>query len=361
MGAKFVVFAGYFMPIHFKMGILQETLHTRQQVGFFDVSHMGQIKIQPKKNDLTAVRNFLERLLPCDIKSLPEGRQCYTFLLDHNGGVIDDLIVANLGSYYRLIVNASRKYYDLRHIKKISNKTCEIVLEEDKGLIAIQGPKSEAVLSKLSPKIQKSKFMDVMETKLLGNDALISRSGYTGEDGFEISADHAAISKITNKILEDGAVSPVGLGARDSLRLEAGLCLYGNELKENINPIEAGLKWAIPPSRLLSKNKSQEFIGFDYVKKEIESGSKFQRAGIIPDGKAPMREGSKIFSDAKGNCEIGIVTSGGFSPSLNHPISMARLLNKYNVLGGKIHVSVRSRLLPAKVVKLPFIKTKYKK
>ncbi len=361
LGAKFVAFAGYSMPVQYTDGVLKEHLHTRQCAGFFDVSHMGQITVWPKngkKQDLIA---GLERLMPCDLFALPKNRQSYSILTNSQGGAIDDIIIANRGTHYHIVVNASRKYIDFNHIKEHLSDRGDIYLDKKKSLIAIQGPLSHSIISEACPGISGMRFMDQRQTKIFSYPCLISRSGYTGEDGFEISIDDENVVPFAENILKKAHLKPIGLGARDSLRMEAGLCLYGNELNEKITPPEASLSWSIHKSRRATNLSRSDFLGAKTILNQLRLGVDYIRIGLLPSGKAPMRQGSEIYADLAGHTKIGVITSGGFSPTLNQPISIGRILKTFSDDNKEIFVKVRGKLLPALITNLPFIPNKYKK
>ena len=359
-GAKFVPFSGYSMPVQYKNGVIAEHLHTRSKAGFFDVSHMGQIKICPKNNEKEKLIQELERLMPCDLYNLKENRQTYSLLTNNNGGVIDDLMIANKVSYFQLVVNASQKMYDYQHLKDNISQDFNIELEENKSLLAIQGPQSEDILTAINSNIKTMKFMDSIDISLADIDCSISRSGYTGEDGFEISVHNRNVLQLVEILFKKSELLPIGLGARDSLRLEAGLCLYGNDLTSDITPIEANLNWAIHKRRRNQGSSNNKFLGNKKILNQLEKGPFYLRIGLLPVEKAPMRNGSIIYLDNEAKTEIGIVTSGGYSPTLNKPISMGRIQSEYLADLEKVYVKVRNKILPAIITKLPFIKTKYK-
>ncbi len=359
-GAKFVPFAGYSMPVQYKSGVISEHLHTRNKAGFFDVSHMGQIKIWPKNKEKEKLIKALEKLMPCDLYNLKENRQTYSLLTNSNGGVIDDLMIANKDSYFQLVVNASQKLTDYQHLKDNISQDFNIEFEENKSLLAIQGPLSEDILSEINSNIKTMKFMDSIDISLAGIDCSISRSGYTGEDGFEISVNNKNVLQLVEILFKKSELLPIGLGARDSLRLEAGLCLYGNDLTSEITPIEANLNWVIHKRRREQGSSNIKFLGNSKILNQLEKGPFYLRIGLLPVEKAPMRNGSIIYLDKEGKTEIGIVTSGGYSPTLNKPISMGRIKSEYLEDLEKVYVKIRDKLLPAKITKLPFIKTKYK-
>lgn len=359
-GAKFVPFAGYSMPVQYKSGVISEHLHTRSKAGFFDVSHMGQIKIWPKNNEKEKLIQALEKLMPCDLYNLKENRQTYSLLTNSNGGVIDDLMIANKVSYFQLVVNASQKKTDYQHLKNNISQDFDIELEENKSLLAIQGPQSENILSDINSNVKNMKFMDSIDISLAGIDCSISRSGYTGEDGFEISVHNKNVLQLVEILFKKSELLPIGLGARDSLRLEAGLCLYGNDLTSDITPIEANLNWVIHKRRREQDSSNIKFLGNTKILNQLEKGPSYLRIGLLPIEKAPMRRESIIYLDEGGETEIGIVTSGGYSPTLNKPISMGRLKSEYLEGLEKVFVKIRDKMLPATITKLPFIKTKYK-
>ena len=359
-GAKFVSFAGYSMPVQYKSGVISEHLHTRSKAGFFDVSHMGQIKIWPKNNEKEKLIQALEKLMPCDLYNLKENRQTYSLLTNSNGGVIDDLMIANKVSYFQLVVNASQKKTDYQHLKNNISQDFDIELEENKSLLAIQGPQSENILSDINSNVKNMKFMDSIDISLAGIDCSISRSGYTGEDGFEISVHNKNVLQLVEILFKKSELLPIGLGARDSLRLEAGLCLYGNDLTSDITPIEANLNWVIHKRRREQDSSNIKFLGNTKILNQLEKGPSYLRIGLLPIEKAPMRRESIIYLDEGGETEIGIVTSGGYSPTLNKPISMGRIKSEYLEGLEKVFVKIRDKILPATITKLPFIKTKYK-
>ena len=359
-GAKFVPFAGYSMPVQYKSGVISEHLHTRSKAGFFDVSHMGQIKIWPKNNEKEKLIQALEKLMPCDLSNLKENRQTYSLLTNSNGGVIDDLMIANKDSYFQLVVNASQKKTDYQHLKNNISQDFDIELEENKSLLAIQGPQSENILSDINSNVKNMKFMDSIDISLAGIDCSISRSGYTGEDGFEISVHNKNVLQLVEILFKKSELLPIGLGARDSLRLEAGLCLYGNDLTSDITPIEANLNWVIHKRRREQDSSNIKFLGNTKILNQLEKGPSYLRIGLLPIEKAPMRRESIIYLDEGGETEIGIVTSGGYSPTLSKPISMGRIKSEYLEGLEKVYVKIRDKILPATITKLPFIKTKYK-
>ena len=351
LGARMVPFAGYEMPVNYPAGILAEHLQTRAAAGLFDVSHMGQAVIDGP--DHAASARALERLCPADILDLAPGRQRYTQFLNEAGGVIDDLMVTRpLGADGRLtlVVNAARKAVDFDLLRGQLPADVRLTILDDRALIALQGPLAASVLARFAPAetIATAPFMSARELPILGIEANISRSGYTGEDGFEISLAADRAEAFARRLLDEPEVKPIGLGARDSLRLEAGLCLYGHGLDETIDPIEAGLNWSIQKRRRVEGG----FVGAGRVLAALASGPGRKRIGIRIEGRAPAREGAEIV-DATG-AVIGRVTSGGFGPSVGAPIAMGYAPAEYAAPGTPIGLVVRGKTLAAHVAALPF-------
>ena len=350
LGAKFVPFAGYEMPIQYKDGIVKEHISTRQYAGFFDVSHMGQLFISGNKFS----EDSLEKIIPLDFKEIKVNQSKYSFLINDKGGVIDDLIITRVEEGFNIILNAACKDNDIKEISKCLNSNCKYELRKDLALIALQGPKSESILESIVNGVKQLKFMNGGYFDFEGNKIYITRSGYTGEDGFEISIPNTNVESFT-KLLSDKGAKPIGLGARDTLRLEAGLCLYGHELNQKINPIQANLKWAI------SKRRREEggFKGWENIKKDLQNGVSKIRIGVKPSGRIIAREGTKIFSSS--NEEIGVITSGTFGPSVNSPVAMGYIKSKFSEINNKIFLEVRGKKHEAVVSKLPFYKKSYVK
>jgi aminomethyltransferase len=300
----------------------------------------------------------LERLLPADLQLLKTNQQCYSFLPNANGGIIDDLIITRWDEEsYFLVLNAARKVVDLAHIRTEIPQALQLDELNDRALIAIQGPKAVAIVGAIWPEATKVHFMNGIHVRFGEDDLYLTRSGYTGEDGFELSLPADLAGELAEKLLADPALQPVGLGARDSLRLEAGLCLYGHDLDEQTTPVEAGLTWAISPSRRPTGSRPGGFIGADRIMQQLSQGAGKTRAGLDIDGRAPVREGASIIND-KGE-EIGIVTSGGFGPSVGKPVAMGYVQSDYAKPGIPVSALVRDKARPAKVCKLPFIKPGY--
>jgi len=356
LGAKMVSFAGYEMPVHYRLGILKEHLHTRGQAGLFDVSHMGQVALIGPNHRTTAAA--LERLLPADIQNLQPGRQRYSQLLNDAGGIIDDLMVTRPASAaddgrLLLVVNAARKEVDCAHIAARLPAGVHLMPARDRALLAVQGPAAARIMAALCPEAPRLAFMQATGARIGGIDCHISRSGYTGEDGFEISvaAEHAeALWQLLHK---DDAVEPIGLGARDSLRLEAGLCLYGHDIDETTSPVEAGLAWSIDKRR----RSEGGFAGANRIQDELANGPKRERVGIRPDGRAPAREGTQIL--ALTGDHFGVVTSGGFGPSVGAPIAMGYVAADRAELGTPVNLMVRGKALAGTIAPLPFVPHRY--
>jgi aminomethyltransferase len=351
LGARMAPFAGYAMPIQYPAGVLAEHLHTRKAAGLFDVSHMGQALLEG--SDHAAVAGFLESLCPADILNLAPGRQRYTQLLNEAGGIVDDLMVTRppgADGALRLVVNASRKEVDFALMRERLPANVRLTPLPEVALIALQGPLAAATLARLAPQeaIETMAFMSARPAGIAGFDTFVSRSGYTGEDGYEISLASTQAEEFSRTLLAEPDVAPIGLGARDSLRLEAGLCLYGHELDETIDPIEAALSWSIQKRRRLEGG----FPGAKRIENALANGTDRRRVGLRPDGRAPAREGTEIVS-ADGAL-IGLVTSGGFGPSVNAPIAMGYVARAQAAVGAPVGLMVRGKPLSARIVTLPF-------
>ena len=347
-GARMVPFSGYSMPLQYKLGVKQEHIHTRTKAGLFDVSHMGQICLKGDE-----VKDELENLVPSDIKSLSEGDMRYTLFLNKKGGILDDLIVTDAGNHLFVVVNAACRHKDIKFLR--DNLRCDIEELEDRALMALQGPVSETVLEMLAPGVADLKFMSSGVFFICGAECFITRSGYTGEDGFEISMPSMMAEEIAETILSHEDTELIGLGARDSLRLEAGLCLYGQDINEMTTPVEANLGWTVGKRR----RKEGGFPGFENIIRQLKDGVSTRRYGVRPDGRAPARAGTEIF-DLEGN-KIGKISSGGFGPTVDAPIAMAYIDSSSIETGSKVSVLVRDNLLPATITNLPFITANYKR
>jgi aminomethyltransferase len=354
LGARMVPFAGYAMPVQYEAGVLKEHLATRQSAGLFDVSHMGQAFIDGD-GDTASV---MERLVPGDIQGLAPGQVRYSVLLDDDGGIIDDVMISRLAddpNRLFIVVNASRKDVDFAHIKTGLKGEARLIPAPERALIAVQGPKAAGVLARFVPDAARLKFMTSARATISGVDAIITRSGYTGEDGFEISILDQNAGYIWDLFLGESELSPIGLGARDSLRLEAGLCLYGHDIDLTTTPVEAALSWVIPKRR----RQAADFPGAARILKQLTDGPSRKRVGLRSFGRAPVREGAEIVDAA---CAVvGTVTSGTFSPSLNVPIAMGYVPSALSVIGTQLGLMVRGKLQAAEVCPLPFVPHHYVK
>jgi len=367
-GAKMVEFAGYAMPVSYPLGLMKEHLHTRASAGLFDVSHMGQVKVSSSTLDMEALTTALEAIFPADLAALKPYQQVYSLLLNEQGGVVDDLMICKRHDDYMLVINAGCKHNDIAYLRELLSDQIALELLDSQSLLALQGPKAVEVLADLSPSVdgkpfnfEQFVFMQAAAIELAGIDCFVTRSGYTGEDGFEISVTNAKVCELVEKLSASNLVEPVGLGARDSLRLEAGLCLYGHELNEDISPIQANLKWAIAKSRRAGEAKAGGFIAAEKIQEAWLAGSKLSRVALIAEGKAPVREGAPLFAqDSDESSEaIGEVVSGGFSPSLQKPIAMAYIQSAYAQEGDLVLAQVRKKQVPMRIVKTPFVANRY--
>ncbi|MFK4381825.1 glycine cleavage system aminomethyltransferase GcvT [Bradyrhizobium sp. USDA 223] len=361
LGGKMVPFAGYDMPVQYPAGVLKEHVHTRTKAGLFDVSHMGQLALRPKSGNVEDAARALERLVPQDIVAIAAGRQRYAQFTNDDGGILDDLMVANFGDHLFLVVNAACKAEDEAHLRANLSDACVIEPLADRALIALQGPKAEAVLAKFCAEAPAMTFMDAGPHEVAGIKCFVSRSGYTGEDGFEISVPSGDAERLAKMLLEDPDVLPIGLGARDSLRLEAGLCLYGHDIDTTTTPVEAALEWSVQKSRRTGGARAGGFPGAAKILAHFDGGASRRRVGLRAEGRAPVREGALLFADAAGGERIGQVTSGGFGPSLNAPVAMGYVPTNLSALGTKLFAEVRGQRLPLAVAAMPFVKNTYKR
>jgi aminomethyltransferase len=357
-GARIESFAGWAMPIHYPPGILAEHRHTRAAAGLFDVSHMGQILLRSRTGDHLAAARELEKLVPVDVLGLKPGRQRYAVLTNESGGVRDDLMVANLGDLWYLVVNAAATAADLTHLREHLHRTCTLELASDRALLAVQGPDACAALAALVPSVATMRFMDAGVHSIDGARCFISRSGYTGEDGFELSVPAAAAEDIAERLLRHPSVRLIGLGARDSLRLEAGLCLCGHDLGEDMTPIEAGLDWAIQPVRRAGGPRPGGFPGADVILAQLERGVARRRVGLRAEGR-PVREGAALFADPTSDAAIGRVTSGTYGPSAEGPVAMGYVPISLTPIGTRLFADVRGQRIPLAVSGMPFVPHRY--
>jgi aminomethyltransferase len=350
LGARLVPFAGYEMPVQYPSGILAEHAHTRSAAGLFDVSHMGQVRLTARPSHDAA--SALESLVPGDIRGLQPGQQRYTQFTNPQGGILDDLMVTSTGDHLLLVVNAACKDADLAHLQQHLSSTCDVEPTFVRGLLALQGPRAAEVLARLAPQVVAMKFMTGAFVVIDGARCYVTRSGYTGGDGYEISTPGDATETIARKLLAEPEVKPIGLGARDSLRLEAGLCLYGHDIDTTSTPVEAGLLWSIGKERRAQGG----FPGANVIQKQIAEGAPRKRVGLLPEGKAIAREGSDI---ALAGRTIGKVTSGGFAPTLGRAVAMGYVERAHSANGTKLELMVRGKPVPAEIVPMPFVKHAY--
>ena len=347
LGAKMVPFAGYQMPVQYPSGIVREHQHTRAAAGLFDVSHMGQVRIEGSDPALA-----LETLVPVDVVSLGVNVQRYGLFTNERGGILDDLMITNVGGALFLVVNAACKSQDIARLSERLPGHAVIELT-DQALLALQGPQAVTVMRRLAPELDKLVFMTASAVRLDGIECFVSRSGYTGEDGFEISVPAAAAEQLARRLLRESEVIPIGLGARDTLRLEAGLCLYGHDLDTETSPVEAALTWALSKSRRRGGARPGGYPGSEIIADQLADGVTRRRVGIRPVGRAPVREGAELV-DAAGQ-PVGIVTSGGFGPGVGGPVAMGYVSRASATPGSGLQAMVRGKPLPVEVVKLPFV------
>ncbi len=356
LGAKMVPFAGYNMPVQYPLGVLKEHLHCREQAGLFDVSHMGQLSIKGG-----GIAHALEKLIPVDIAALGQFKQTYGVLTNEAGGILDDLMITRWADdEFFLVVNAGCKQLDIAHLQQ-QLPGFEFTLMTQHALLALQGPQARSVMDQLAPAASELRFMNGCFADININDeainCFITCSGYTGEDGYEISVPAAQASALAQTLLNFEQVEAIGLGARDSLRLEVGLCLYGHDMNETISPIEAGLLWSISKSRRRGGAKEGGFLGADAILAQIANGAHKKRVGLKVGGRAPIREGAELVNEA--GDVIGNVTSGGFGPSLGGPVAMGYVPSELSAIGSKLLVALRKKLIPVEVVKMPFLPQNY--
>ena len=364
LGARMVPFAGYEMPVQYRDGIIKEHRHTRNAAGLFDVSHMGQIRLRGAGGGGSGggsggggAAAALERLVPVDVIGLAEGRQRYALFTDDRGGILDDLMVTNAGDHLFLVVNGACKEQDLAHLRQHLSADCTIEPLPEQALLALQGPQAAAVLARLAPGLAELVFMTAARVEIAGADCFVSRSGYTGEDGFEISVPAARAEALARRLLAEPEVAPIGLGARDSLRLEAGLCLYGHDIDTRTTPVEAGLTWALSKARRRDGARPGGYPGAEAVMAQLENGVARRRVGIRPEGRAPLREGVELI-DRDGKT-LGRITSGGFGPTLGAPVAMGYVETARAQPGTRFGALLRGKVQPVEVAKLPFVPQRY--
>ena len=361
LGAKMVPFAGFEMPVNYPMGTIKEHVHTRTNASVFDVSHMGQIAIYPKGNEtVNDIANYLETLLPIDLVNLDHGRQKYALFTTETGGIIDDIMITKKQDSIFLVVNAANKQEDFDYLQSSIGSRCEIVEFEDRSLLAIQGPKAATITSQLLPEIYEMRFLDVMELESEFGNLWISRSGYTGEDGFEISVCTEKTAKLAERLLTFEDIEFVGLAARDSLRLEAGLCLHGNEIDKTTSVIEAGLWWSVSKTRRAGNLKQGGFPGYYSLNVQLRDGVDRMLVGLKPQGRMPIRRGNRIYNHETDGDEVGRVTSGGYGATVQGPIAMgyvnAEMVKKNPVL----YCEGRKSRIPINIQLRTFVRNKFK-
>ena len=352
LGAKMVPFAGYAMPVQYPMGISREHIQTRTHAGLFDVSHMGQVLLKGEN-----AAKALETLVPVDIIDLPAMKQRYALFTNERGGVMDDLMVTNAGDHLFVVVNAACKAQDINHMREHIGDDVEIEVLEDRALLALQGPDAATVMSRLTDIDDDMIFMTAANLNIDGIDCFVTRSGYSGEDGFEISVHNDDAMQLARTLLAQPEVQPVGLGARDSLRLEAGLCLYGHDLDQDTTPVESSLLWALSKVRRADGARAGGYPGADIIMGQIANGVARKRVGIKAEGRMPVREGAAL-TDLDG-AEIGVVTSGGFGPTVNGPVAIGYVKTELAAPGTELFAIVRGKQVPVQVVKLPFVTQNY--
>ena len=359
LGGKMVPFAGYSMPVQYPMGVMKEHLHTRAAAGVFDVSHMGQVMVTGPSWDAVALA--FETLVPMNVLGLEDGRQRYGFFTNDAGGIEDDLMFARRGDDLFVVVNAACKDADIARMKAALEPEITVTPITDRALVAVQGPAAGAAVASLDATADGMRFMDFGTLTLDGVEVWASRSGYTGEDGFEISVPEAQAEALVRRLLEIKGVEPIGLGARDSLRLEAGLCLYGNDIDAGTNPVEASLTWAIQKARRAGGERAGGYPGADVIQTAFDDGGGRKRVGLAPEGRAPMRDGTPLFDAATGGTQVGEVTSGSFGPTVGGPVAMGYVSEAQAAIDTMLWGEVRGKRLPVTVAKLPFVAANFKR
>ncbi len=358
LGGRMVPFAGYEMPVQYPQGIIKEHQHTRAAAGLFDVSHMGQVRLVGASGGASGgAAAALERLVPIDVIGLAEGRQRYALFTNEHGGILDDLMITNAGDHLFLVVNGACKEQDLAHLRDHLSDDCAIEPLHEHALLALQGPQAAAVLGRLAPGLADLVFMTAARVEIAGADCFVSRSGYTGEDGFEISVPAARAEALARRLLAEPEVAPVGLGARDSLRLEAGLCLYGHDMDAETTPVEASLTWALSKARRRDGARPGGYLGAEAVMDQLAHGVARRRVGIRPEGRAPLREGVELI-DQDGKT-LGRITSGGFGPTLGAPVAMGYVETARARPGTRFGALLRGKVQPVEVANLPFVPQRY--
>jgi len=358
LGGRMVAFAGYALPVQYPSGVMKEHAQTREKAGFFDVSHMGQVIVRGP--NLASAATALERIIPVDVQGLGTDRQRYGFFTDNAGGILDDLMLSNRGDHVFVVVNAACKVDDIAHMRA-SMPDVSVTEVTDRALLALQGPRAEVVLASLNSLAAEMRFMDVKTLDLVGAACWVSRSGYTGEDGYEISVPSEKAVDLARALLAHEDVEPIGLGARDSLRLEAGLCLYGHDIDTTTTPVEGALNWAIQKVRRAGGARAGGFPGADTILSQLQNATARKRVGLLPTGRAPMREGVQLFATPEDDAPIGAITSGGFGPTVGAPVAMGYVTTEHATPGTTIYGELRGKRLPIEVAKIPFIPANFKR
>lgn len=353
LGARMVLFAGYSMPLQYRSGIIAEHTHTRTKAGLFDVSHMGQLRL----GGAGAAAAALETLTPADIVGLPDGRQRYALLTNEAGGVIDDCMVANLNGDLLMVVNAATKADDIDYLRARIGERFRIEVQDHRALLALQGPAAVDVLARYATQAASLGFMNIADVSLAGSECRLSRSGYTGEDGFEISVDAADAVALARELLSHDEVEPIGLGARDSLRLEAGLCLYGQDLDASTTPVEAGLSWTVAKSRRASGARPGGYPGARVIEQQLAGGTARRRVALLPQSRVPLRAGSELHRPD--GSDAGIATSGGFGPTLGAPVAMGYVQTPLARPATMLSATIRRNTIPVEVANLPVVPHRY--
>ncbi len=351
LGARLTPFAGYEMPVHYPGGILKEHQHTRSRASLFDVSHMGQVRLHGE-----GAAQALESLTPVAVIGLPVGQQRYALFTNEQGGILDDLMITNAGNHLFIVVNAACKEQDIGLLRTLADR-CTIEVLSNQALLALQGPQAVQVMARLAPQLPRLVFMRGMSTVIAGIPCFVTRSGYTGEDGFEISAPAERAEALARLLLEQEEVAPAGLGARDSLRLEAGLCLYGHDIDATTTPVEANLSWALSTARRADGERAGGYPGAAVILRQLAEGVPRLRVGLRPEGKAPVRDGAALVG-ADG-ATVGKVTSGGFGPTVAWPVAMGYVATACTQVGAELQALVRGKPLPVRVAPLPFAPHRY--
>lgn len=352
LGARMVPFAGYEMPVQYPAGVLKEHNHTRTQAGLFDVSHMGQVRLSGPE-----AAAALETLVPVDIVDLPLNMQRYALFTNEQGSILDDLMVSNGGDHLFVVINAACKQQDIEHMRKHIGNLCTIEELSERALLALQGPAAGAVMARLAPDVAKLTFMQTTKANLAGVECFISRSGYTGEDGFEISVPNDKAEELARLLLAQPEVAPIGLGARDSLRLEAGLCLYGHDIDTTTTPVEASLAWALSKARRADGARPGGYPGSGIILRQLTEGVTRKRVGLLVKDRMPVREGAELV-DANG-VTVGKVTSGSFGPTVGGPVAIGYVTTAHAATGTVLQAIVRGKPVPVEVAKTPFVPQRY--